>query len=338
MVLASLSVMSSQIILAASTNPIMTSYYNAPWSIGVSALYLQPSLGGNGLGYSSFGNYDGKDDNGVFVGVSGAPNRIYNINPKRGWGFELEGAYRFSMKHDVNIQWYHLNENTSGYLPTGSVFSGNDDGFYAGHLQVAQYWNAIHLEVGRRIPFDENKIIRLHAGLSFANINNEITNNPQLYPTGTVLFTTKDTMSYNGIGPRFGGDFGYSVGHGLDLYAKAAGAVLVGSASQKITGFQNYTNTIYGFQPYGTPNYSQSHSGVIVPEVEAKLGVTYNYQIAPNNIISVDLGYLWLSYINAVKSYTNVGIVGTADGASIGVNTTTNFDLNGLYLGINWNV
>lgn len=305
------------------------------WSFAANALYLQPSFGGNGLGYSSFSNYSGNDDNGHFVGVSGTSNRINNLNPKWAWGVELEGAYRFNEKNDVELQWYHLNENVNGYLPPGSVFSGNYDGFYAGFMQLAQNWNAVNLEVGHLVSFDDTKNVRLHAGLSFANIKNKFTNYPQLYPTGSPIFITTDTLSYSGIGPRVGGDFGYVVGHGVSLYAKTAASVLLGSSKQRNSGFQNYTNSIYGFQPYGTPNYNQTNNGVIVTELDAKLEARYDYQMA-NGILSFDLGYLWMNYLNAITSYTDIGIVGTGDGASIGTNTTANFNLNGLYFGMKW--
>lgn len=330
-ILAIFGMVSSSLIFADGINPASD---HDPWSFGVTALYLQPSFGGNGLGYSSFSNYSGNDDNGHFVGVNGASDHINNINPQWGWGFQLDGAYRFNTKNDVNIQWYHLNNNTNGYLPTGSVLSASDDGFYAGRLQLAQYWDAVNLEMGHAIPFDENKIIHLHGGLSYANIKNTFTNYPQLYPTSAPLFTTTDTMTYNGVGPRIGADFGYTIWHGLGLYAKTAGSLLVGQTQQNISGFQNYTNAIYGPQPYGTPNYSHSHNGVVVTELEAKLGVKYDYQFAQGNVLSFDLGYLWINYLNAISSYTGVGIVGTADGASIGTNTTANFDLNGLYFGV----
>lgn len=330
--LASFCLMSSSIIFA---NELTA---DAEWSFGAKALYLQPSFGGNGLSYSSFSNYSGKDDNGVFVGKNGGTNHINNINPKWHFGFELEGAYRFNPKNDVNIEWYHLQEHVNGHLPIGSVFSGSFDGFYANHLKLAQSWDAINLELGHRMHCDENKSIRLHAGLAYARIKNKFTNYPQLFPTRDVLFVTHDTMSYHGIGPRIGGDFGYTLWHGLGLYAKAAGDLLVGSTKQHISGFQNVPSPIYGLQPYGTPNYSHSHNGVIVTELEAKLGVKYDYPITQDNVLSFDLGYLWLTYLNAITSYTDIGIVGTADGASIGTNTNANFSLNGFYFGVNLSV
>ena len=75
---------------------------------------------------------------------------------------------------------------------------------------------------------------------------------------------------------------------------------------------------------------------MIVTELDAKVGVEYEYQLDANSILSVDVGYLWLIYLNAITTDTDIGIVGTADGASIGVNTTANFSVSGWYAGITW--
>ena len=48
------------------------------WSFGGRALYLHPSLGGNGLGYSTFSNA-GVDTFGNLIETNGAPNNIANI-------------------------------------------------------------------------------------------------------------------------------------------------------------------------------------------------------------------------------------------------------------------
>ena len=311
----------------------------APWSFGVNALYLQPSFGGNGLGYSTYGNYSGNDEFGNFVGVNGASNTIYDINPKWGWGFEVQGAYRFNAKNEVGIQWYHLNNRTNGYLPQGSLFAGNYDGLYAGRLQIGQRWDAVNLDVSHDILLDEQKTVRAFAGISFASINNQFKNHPLLHPSSPPIFNTVETLSYNGFGPRVGGDFGYTLGHGFGLYANAASSVLVGSNSQKVSGFQDLTTIPgYGAQLFSATNFSQTNNGIIVVELESKLGVKYDYQLAHGNL-TLDIGYLWMSYLNGITSFNEVGVIDTAGvgTASLGaVNTTANFNLNGLYFGLKW--
>lgn len=306
-----------------------TSCNQPRWSFGVEALYLQPSFGGNGLGYTSFSNY-GNDIPGTLINVNGATNYMNNINPKWGWGFQLEGSYYIDSKNDVDINWYHFNESNNEHLPNGTLFAGSAGGLYAGLVKVAPSWDAVNLEAGHRFDFDDIKTLRLHVGVAFASINNKVTNYPQLYATSSPLFITTDKISYNGFGPRLGGDFGYAVGHGFGLYAKAAGSLLVGTAKQSVAGYNDFVflTTTY---PYSTGNYSQSHNGVVVPEVEAKLGVKYDYPLAQGSI-GFDLGYLWINYLNAIVSQVGADVYSSAISAS----TTTNFSLNGLYFGVKW--
>ena len=299
------------------------------WDISALALYLQPSFGGNNLGYSSFSNY-GEDVFSNPVEANGASNKMSNITPAWGWGFQIEGAYHFSTGNDLDINWYHMNENTSGHLPQGTLFAGSASQLYAGYQAVAPKWDAINLELGQRFDFGELKRIRLHAGLEFARIKNTITNRPQLYPTSGVLFTTADTTSYNGFGPRLGGDFSWDGTNGLGIYAKFAGSLLVGSAKQNVSGYYDYTNIVQTYY-YSTGNYSQSNHGVVVPELEAKLGAQYHYLFAHGNL-GFDIGYLWINYLNSIVSQVGDGL----EGSSVSTSTTANFDLNGLYFGLKW--
>src|SRR3990167_5780779 len=89
------------LILALSSSMVFasTTGENNTWSIDASALYLQPSFGGNGLGYSSFGNYAGADNQGVIFTTNGT-NNIYNVTPNRAWGFQVGGVYRFNINND----------------------------------------------------------------------------------------------------------------------------------------------------------------------------------------------------------------------------------------------
>ncbi|MDP1603416.1 MAG: Lpg1974 family pore-forming outer membrane protein [Legionella sp.] len=298
------------------------------WSIGGSALYLRPSFGGNGLGYSAFSNYSGNDNNGVFIGTSGAPNQMANIFPKWGWGFQIDGAYHFNA-NDLVVNWYHLNTSNNGNFPTGYAFSGNNDGFYASKFQVATNWEEVDIELGQHLELTGNKLLRLHAGGEFARIKNQFYNVPMLHPTSVIAYTTTDTLSYNGFGPRLGIDLGYMLREGLALYAKMAGSMLIGTAKQQNSGYQNYPYPNNPISPFVTGNYNQSRDGVVVPELAAKLGAQYDWRFE-QQILSFDVGYMWVNYSNSIISYTGNGIVF----ANVGNNSTANFNLNGMYLGM----
>lgn len=301
---------------------------NNAWSIGASALYLQPSFGGNGLGYTAYSNYSGNDNNGVFTGTSGAPDQMVNIFPKWDWGFQLDGSFRFHA-NDLAANWYHLYTKHSGHFPVGYAFSGNNDGFYASDFQVSTKWDEVDIEFGQYIQLTGNEILRVHAGAEFARIRNQFYNVPMLHPTSVVAYVTTDTLSYNGFGPRLGLDLGYMFKENLELYAKMAGTMLIGSAKQRNSGYQNYPYPNNPISPFMTGNYSQSPNGVVVPELAAKLGAQYDWRFEPYTL-SFDIGYLWINYLDAILSYSGNGIVF----ANVGNYTTANFNLNGLYFGM----
>lgn len=298
--------------------------------VSLTGLYLQPSFGGNGLGYNTYSNYAGADNQGVIVTNNGV-NYINKVTPNWTPAFQLAAMYRLNAVNDISIDWSHLNETVHGHLPNGTLFSGSADGFYAGNINLNTQWDAVNLEAGQQVNLSDKKWVHLRGGLHLAKIKNTFTNFPKLFPNSAPYMTTNDEFTYSGIGPRVGIDFDWRAGGGFSFYTRFAGSLLVGTAKQAITGYRNVTNSNYGLIIFGIPNYNYRYNNVIVPEVEAKLGVAYNYQFAKSNL-GVDLGYLWMNYLNAISSYTGIGIVGS----SVGQPATTNFNLNGVYLGINW--
>lgn len=324
-------ILSNSMVLAGTMGPvcqsgtITTPCEKTAWSLGAQALYLQPSFGGNGLGYSAF-SY-GTDSFGNTVGANNPANTMTNMTPKWSWGFQIEGAYLFGSGSDIDVNWYHLHNSTSGYFPNNSLFSGNAPALYAGSIQVAPKWDAVHVELGQHIDFDNTKMMRLHAGVEFARVQTIFTNYPQLSLNRGPLFITIDNISYNGFGPRFGIDFTDTMGYGLGVYAKSAASLLVGTAKQNVSGYQNLVFP----QSFSTGNYVQSNKSVVIPELEAKLGLNYDYTLT-QGILGFDVGYLWISYLNALVSQTGSGLAGSASSSS----NTANFDLNGLYFGLKW--
>lgn len=296
------------------------------WSVGASALYLKPSFGGNGLGYNSFSNY-GTDFSGNNVEVDGATNHLSHLQPKQSWGFLLEGAYGFGSGNDMDINWYHLDNSTHRHFPQGTLFAGSASALYAGRFKIAPEWDAVHLEVGQQFNFDDANVLRLHAGAAWARVENTFTNYPQLTATGPALFVTKDRLIYSGFGPRVGADFTTHVAHGFGFYAKAAGSLLVGTAKQSVNGYHDLT----GFNLYSTGNYHQSNNSVVVPELQGRLGVKYDFQ-CKRGTLRVDLGYLWTTYLNALVSQVGSGVVSS----SISNSSSANFNVNGPSLGLTW--
>lgn len=308
-------------------------FSRSAWAVDIAGLELKPSFGGNGLGYTSFGNYSGTDVDGRFTGSSNSKsaNQMNNVQPKWSWGFGLGVKYHFQEHNLAEVSWYHLGTGVDRYLPKNTVFAGSLAGFFAGEMQVYTQWNAVNIEVGHTMHLVDRTSAHVHGGVAFTKISNRFRSYPQRLESSSPAFVTSDTLSYSGFGPRITSELTYDTKFGPSVYLAAGGSLLVGSTTQSTNGFQNVNTLLSGTLLYGTANYSQTNTGIVVPEFEAKLGATYDIHLG-KNIVHFNVGYLWMAYLNAMVSYTGVGIVGS----SVGAPTTANFDLNGVYLGVQW--
>jgi hypothetical protein len=308
-------------------------FSRSAWVVDIAGLELKPSFGGNGLGYSSFSNDSSIDLSGKYNKSidSSAKNTISNVQPKWSWGLGLGVKYYFQADNSAELSWYHLGTGVDKNLPTGTMFAGNLAGFYAGEIQLYTQWNAVNIGIGHIMRLADRTSAHVHAGVAFAKINNRFLSYPRREELSSPAFVTSDTLSYSGFGPRFMGELAYDTKFGPSFYLAAGGSLLVGSTTQSTNGFQNADSLVYGRLLYGTANYSQGSTGVVVPEFEAKLGTTYDIHLG-KNIVHFNVGYLWIAYLNVMNSYTGVGLVGSSAGAP----TTSNFDLNGMYLGFQW--
>ena len=250
----------------------------------------------------------------------------------------IEGAYNFNTGNDLNINWYHINNGNHKYLngngfttPFGSEPSGfssisetsvsNNDGY----VSVNPHWDAVDIEFGQHVDFAENNSVRVHAGFDWARVGYNAQNDQS--GTSTVRIATNVAgptpyqfnknyeASYNGFGPRIGSDYAYDWGNGLGIYANGAFGLLAGTSKYSVTDFQIPANTTYGVS---------KSAMIVVPELEGKLGLTYDYATSQGDF-SLDVGWMWVNYFGAVK------------GANFNEQAVdVNFGLQGPYVGARW--
>ena len=285
----------SSAIFAGSMGPLCTpGAVNVPcehrgWDVGARALYLQSSLG-------SFNTP-------AYVTASSGEQFFQNNGNAWDWGFMVEGSYHFSTGKDVNLNWYQLSNNQKLNLPgLFTTTSGNPVLIGPGVYNTKQTWDAVNLEIGQQVDFFQNSSIRFHGGVEYVRVDFHRTLSSR---SGNAVRTS----TYNGFGPRVGTDGLYTFANGISLYANGALGLYAGSST--------YHSSLFGFP------FRSVSSMVVVPELEAKLGASYNYMMAHGNL-SFDAGWMWVNYIGALTN------------AFSGVAQSENFGIQGPYIGLRW--
>lgn len=218
--------------------------------------------------------------------------------PDWNWGFRLEGSYHFNTGNDLTVNWlYFSNESSQGFAVQANSVTG----------RFKPTVNAVNIEMGQHVDFGQMKNIRFHGGVQYANLKE----------TANVLLVTNNSLYYGGdartsaFGPRAGADMSYDVNANFAVYGNAAGAVLVGTSK---------------FDNNRLPNGGASRGSktAVVPNLEGKLGMKYMHQMDSGDL-SVDLGWMWTNYFNAMHFIGGQGVV-----------RETNFALNGPYVGVKY--
>jgi hypothetical protein len=272
------------------------------WDVGIYALYLQPS-------YS---------DNVAYIGVSGneatrSVNYVEN-DPDWGWGFKLEGSYHFGTGTDLNLNWYHLNDNSTTRTFAGPFAFFDITDMARERFTVDPKWDAVNLEFGQHVDFGEFKNIRFHGGVQYARIETGLS--AYASTPGTADFVSAaSTAKFTGFGPRIGADMSYDLGNGFAIYGNGATAILAGTSKNNAQVSSNQLQTIY---------FNASRNA-IVPELEAKLGLTYTYAMAQGDL-TLDAGYMWLNYFHSQQTLQLFGVAPAE----------SDFGVQGPYIGLKW--
>lgn len=270
------------------------------WDFGAKALYLQPV-----------------SNSGAYNYIAQNPNGHYNNFANNwAWGFMIEGSYHYNTGNDANLNWYHLSRSTTKSFSGPMTFAfGTTPATTTGSASTDPKWDAVNLEFGQRVDFGESKNIRFHGGVQYARVANSVS----LAMAGTGFTNSASSNpTFNGFGPRLGTDMSYDWGNGLGIYANGAGSVLVGTTK---------ANFASSFATTGATavDFSSNSQTVISPELEAKLGIKYDYAMAQGDL-TLDLGWMWVNYFNVQSSQLSTG-------ADI---VNSDFGVQGLYFGLKW--
>jgi hypothetical protein len=301
-------------------------------------LYLQPS--NSDLDYAT-----------SFTSVSGTNTlsqsaNISTVDPDYDLGFRIGLGYVFpDSGNDVQASWTHFSHSSDDSVGfagdgfgvatrSGSSFDGNATGDALSANSSADFkYDAIDLDVGQYLSIGTRLQTRLFAGLRYAQVKNDLTDNYAGVSTSDVKFVYTQSEVYNskftGIGPRFGVDAAYHVGNCFGVVGHVAAALLVGrvESSSSLGYYQLNTGaTTPSTSSFSTTSDNQTR---VVPAFDAKLG--FDYSIPFNNDASrltFELGYQATQYVDAID---RLGV-----GDSAGSRTTSGVGFNGPYLNLNY--
>lgn len=289
---------------------ILTPCEQKAWLISGQALYLIPSTQIYGSPY---------------ILSSGRESMSYGLAPDWGWGFRFEGAYLFGMGHDLNINWYHYRQLNDERNKLGGQLSYTYQSNDYDILNDYQYnsinpqWDQINIEIGQLMLFSSHKTMRVHAGAQFSRVANQTYTYSieETYKNSIDVLNTGENISaystFNGFGPRLGMDLSYLWDNGIGLYAKGSGFLLGGTTKSNFL--------VADSQVRKDSNLTRAVAGI-----EGRIGVNYHY-IFHYGQLDADIGWLWDTYVNALAY---------RDSFSSNATSFSNFEIQGLYMGLKW--
>jgi len=249
----------------------------AAWDVGISALYLQHNSESDLL-------------NPVLSGESGQSNII---NPPWKWGFLLEGSYHFNTGNDININWLHFDPRYSQsavqFFPNAAIPRTNTTNF-----TFKTTFDAINFELAQMSHFGKKTNIRFYGGAqyAYAKINREIYNFElnEFQTTNTLFQQTNLSTKFQGIGPRIGLDMSYNVMGGFSVFGQGAIALLAGEGKARLSGSNLSGSSFFPF-------YSYAERRGLVPELDARLGASYEWNTHRGNF-SLTTGWMFQHYFD----------------------------------------
>ncbi|RUR12583.1 Lpg1974 family pore-forming outer membrane protein [Legionella sp. km772] len=262
------------------------------FEVGVTALYLQafssslPRNSVNGFNSTSFLNTDRTNTSGY------AP---------WDWGGILDGRYHFSDNNDLSLSWMSY---SVGYRATD--ISHRVDNFGAGLFTTDSIsvgsgrvkLNSVNAEFGQTLAITPRSIVRLFAGVQYLNVQKKSTGYSYSVfatDTGPAINTGSSVVEnkYDGVGPRLGLDANYKLKGNFSVFANSAATILLARRTLSSSGKSNNSS-----------RYSTLRRDIAVPELEAKLGLSYSKPLA-NGTASISAGWSVINYFNLLDDDRN---------------------------------
>lgn len=247
------------------------------WDVGVTALYFQP-------GTASYLLNPYLDE---------PQGHLYNFKSPWDWGFILEGSYHFNTDNDFNVNWLHFSVDNSDrftrFYPGDQFFFPSD--LRTTSLQFKTSFDAVNFEFAQTSHYAMDTTIRFHGGMqyAYAKVNRYATESEKINDGPVEVFQkTAVSTQFQGIGPRVGVDMSHDLNYGFKIFAQGAMVLLSGQGKAQLSGANRSGASL---APFGTI----AKLNTIVPELEARLGATYQWN-TDSGQVSLTGGWLFQHY------------------------------------------
>ncbi len=314
------------------------------FEVGASLLLLQSELSSDLTQYAIFDT--------VNYNIVTEETKITNMNDKNVFGlydvgFDVFMGYVWKNGQDLFIEYTyyqdqggssstcefesHTNYQNCSAYPSGQHFHGDASGHFSTMLNEAD------VLFGQRFIIGERMDLHFFAGVTAAWIKVGIDQHYEELrgfniDTGSYMDASYDS-DFRGIGPKVGFDGAYQIARSpIYIFMGASVAGLVGQTSAQSSEFI--------FDPEGTDTglttYDGGEENSFVPNLNAEIGLLYEYKISKKYTAEVMLGYMVSEYYDAVRHLAPYG-ASTGDGGTPEYNNTliesnSNYSLNGPYL------
>lgn len=311
------------------------------FTVSLTGLALQP--GANNLDYAVYTNP---------LPVP-APNWTQKlIEPKYKAAFDLNLKYTLADTVDsVSLDWLHVNNSESASVTSDGTNSSAAPPWAFG--PEAQF-GGLSANGTAKFNIDNGNILFSHlinigshiqiepfVGINAAELKEDLTStytgiDPN-HSNTPYSITSYEDSKFTGLGPHAGFDGTYFITDHFGITTEMAGSLLVGT-------MKSTTN----FDASGYSNPTEVHTALadqsrtqIVPELNAKLGVTYLIPFKSGSDLSIQAGYMFMTYINGINQVVPTQSV--ADSFNTGVvaldtseNQESDLYLNGPYVTLAW--
>lgn len=262
------------------------------FDVGLTALYLQAyssSLSLNSIHTSTS------------LASSSATRNNASGNAPWNWGGAIDLRYHFSNKNDVNLNWMYYALHHSATTAGRDTATFENDSTSSQEIKTASgriRLNSVNAEFAQSFDLTPRSTARLFAGGQYLNVKKKVTSSLVgvfVDQNGTRVISGAGIAhhTYEGVGPRIGLDANYKLKGNFSVFANSAATILLARRTLSSSGFSGNSSLKI-----------RQRSDIAIPELEAKLGLTYNQPFV-HGTVSISAGWSVINYFSLLDADRN---------------------------------